>query len=123
MLPRDAVDMTGQLRKLLSQRRGKRIRVGDPDLPSSALWNSACSGYLRSAATGGQWTQTRRARAFTEVEDMRCQLCLLTDGTELHRYECPTTLPAYGWPSAPKDVAIFCPSGPNRGASYWPGED
>ena len=65
-------------------------------------WKTSYSGYLRSAATGAQWTQTRRCMvpAFN-LTDKRCQLCLGENGTAEHRWSGPSTTRADGWTEIP----------------------
>ena len=105
MLPRDAIDLTGQLRKLLST-KSDGSTIGLKDAPSAVMWMPAHRAALRSAATAGQWAQCRLKQAFQEVEDDRCQLCLAALGDLAHRYVCATTLPQEGWPIPPGPIAM-----------------
>ena len=58
--------------------------------------------YLRSAAVGGQWPQTRLLQAGW-TKDGRCQLCQASLGTLLHRHVCLATRPRDGWPARPAE--------------------
>ena len=71
-------------------------------------WRTEIASSLRSAATGAQWTHTRRCMvpAFGLTDKSR-QLCHSADGTAAHRWTCPSTAPADGWtPVPPKAAAV-----------------
>ena len=70
--------------------------------PIADLWYKKMKGDLASAASGGQWTQVRKAGvpAFG-ITDNQCQLCHAAVGTPAHRFQCSSTLPSSGWPEAP----------------------
>jgi hypothetical protein len=104
MLPRDAIDMSGQLRKLLNA-KSNGSTVGTKGTASAMTWLPEHRAALRSAATAGQWPQCKLKQAFQEVEDGRCQLCLAAQGDLAHRYVCATTMPQAGWPIPPGPVA------------------
>ena len=104
MLPHDAIDMSGQLRKLLKGNASGKA-VGGKEARNAMPWLPAHAAALRSAVTGGQWTQCRLKQAFPAVEDGRCQLCRAAPGDLAHRYACVATKPAGGWPTPPGQVA------------------
>jgi hypothetical protein len=90
---------------------GKMVQV--KEVPE---WKPEYAGHLRSAATGAQWTQTRRymVPAFC-VSDKRCQLCFGEDGTSAHRWRCPATIPDGGWtPLPPRAAGVEQSIGPRR---------
>ena len=73
---------------------------------ASEDWNPRWKGDLASAISGGQWPQARKAAIpGWGIEDQRCQLCLGATGTLEHRFMCPATAPADGWPQAPPAAA------------------
>ena len=67
-----------------------------------AWWTPTFRPYLRSAVSGGQWPQVRRAQAMGDDVDTRCQLCFSEPGTLAHRFCCPALLPERGWPVPPR---------------------
>ena len=70
-------------------------------------WSPAWKGELASACTGGQWPQARRAQVPSwNIDDSRCQLCLLATGTLEHRLHCKVTIPEGGWPLAPPKAKL-----------------
>ena len=89
------VDLTSYLRPL--HRGGKRC------LKKFPRWEQECAAYLTSATTGGQWTQTRKAKLPGVDPTALCQLCFAEKGTPAHRHHCKTTLPRDGW--TPPDLA------------------
>ena len=70
-------------------------------------WQPGCAAALVSTMTGGQWPQVRRSavRAWN-ISDKRCQLCLSSEGTLLHRFECPCVVPENGWPELPETANL-----------------
>ena len=66
-----------------------------------SLWEPKFKGDLRSAITGGQWTQSRLAATRQWTDTSLCQLCQGATGTLQHRRECPATRPHEGWPVPP----------------------
>ena len=66
-------------------------------------WKAEWAPYLKSALSGGQWTQERRShiKAARGLDD-RCQLCLSAKGTAQHRLVCPSIIPADGWQPLPQ---------------------
>ncbi|CAK0821986.1 unnamed protein product [Prorocentrum cordatum] len=68
-------------------------------------WTGRCRSQLLSAATGGQWPQTRIAKLpdTDGFVDRRCQLCGAVLGTLLHRRVCAASLPPEGWPDPPEE--------------------
>ena len=60
-------------------------------------WEPKCKGDLRSAISGGQWSQARLAAVRKWTDTSLCQLCHQTVGTLMHRHSCPATRPADGW--------------------------
>ena len=70
-------------------------------------WDPKWSSYLRSALTGGQWTQDRKARikAAEGLTD-RCQLCGVDRGTLQHRLVCPRIVPEEGWAQMPSQAYL-----------------
>ena len=70
--------------------KGASTKIVQSLLVDSGL-DKECKQGLTSAATGGQWTQTRHVKADHDVYDL-CLLCLAAPGTEWHRvYDCPCT--------------------------------
>ena len=67
------------------------------------MWEHECAAYLTSAVTGGQWTETRKAKLPDFTGPALCQLCLDATGTPAHRHVCSRTTPATGW--TPPDEA------------------
>ena len=66
------------------------------------LWTQCHKPALRSAACGGQWTQSRLAAVRGwEIEDSQCQLCRESVGTLQHRLACKCIVPAGGWHDPP----------------------
>ena len=68
----------------------------------NSLWSPRWSGDLLSAICGGQWPQARKAEVRDwQIDDLSCQLCFSAVGTLEHRFCCPVTCPAEGWPTPP----------------------
>ena len=65
-------------------------------------WSAECAPYLVSAITGGQWPQARKAMVRSWNTTNECQLCEAEVGTIDHRFNCPCTRPAEGWPQPPE---------------------
>jgi hypothetical protein len=76
-------------------------------LNKAPQWTSRCKQYLRSAMTGGQWPQTRKAKLPGFVGDNLCQLCHQSPGTAEHRFCCATTKPREGWTPLDTDAKRF----------------
>ena len=70
----------------------------------------ACRPYLVSAISGGQWTQTRKAKLPGLTHGTKCQLCFSADGTTQHRHVCSTTTPADGWTQPNSKIKQYCSS-------------
>ena len=71
-------------------------------LKDTPEWERKHSASLLSAATGGQWTQTRRTAVRKwGITDSRCQLCFGAPGTVAHRRVCHFNTPAGGWSEIP----------------------
>ena len=63
-----------------------------------ARWLSSWAPYLVSALSGGQWTQTRKAKiAKWMISDSNCQLCKKQPGTAMHRFTCEASKPEHGY--------------------------
>ena len=93
------VDASPALKSLL-RGKSKAARV-------HPTWSTACRPSLISAISGGQWTQTRKAKLPAWSHGDLCQLCKAEKGTPDHRFQCTATLPDGGWPSPSKDVRCF----------------
>ena len=91
------IDFPEAVDALLSGRAGSGKKL-------FAAWEGKCKGDLRSAITGGQWSQARLAAIRSWTDTSLCQLCQQSIGTLMHRHECPATMPAEGWPGAPQQA-------------------
>ena len=84
--------------------------------PPSAVWDSQWAPYLKSALSGGQWPQERKAKikAAAGLSDL-CQLCESERGTLQHRLVCPQVVPTEGWAPLPsKALHANCKLGSQR---------
>ena len=71
--------------------KGASSKIIQSLVSSSSSLDNECKHCLTSAASGGQWTQTRHVKADHDVSDL-CTLCMLAPGTEWHRiFDCPVT--------------------------------
>jgi len=84
-----------------------RLVASKTSCKSVAAWERKHASQLLSAATGGQWPQTRLAAVRHWTDDARCQLCLAQPGTMLHRHRCSSTMPHGGWQAAPAKADLF----------------
>ena len=92
------IDFTDVVGSLLSQKTSAS-KVFD-------LWDPCHKPSLRSAASGGQWTQARLAAVKAwEIDDNQCQLCQAAVGTLQHRLVCPCIVPTDGWQPPPSLAA------------------
>ena len=92
------VNFAAELGQLLSSRRTSKQSDG---------WSPKWRGDLASAVSGGQWPQARKAAVPSwNITDNRCQLCHCDVGTLEHRFRCPATRPAEGWPAPPAQAAV-----------------
>ena len=84
---------------LVARPLGSLLGKGRPT-KSVPQWTAKCRGQLLSAATNGQWPQTRLAaiRGTDDVDDRTCRLCRMHPGTLAHRRCCEATAPVGGWP-------------------------
>ena len=102
---------------LVTRPVGQLLGRGRPPR-SVPQWTPACRSQLLSAATGGQWPQTRLAqlRCGVDTDDRNCQLCQQHLGTLAHRRECAATRPPAGWPGPPAAVRTLAGtlSGPRQ---------
>ena len=70
-------------------------------------WLPKHAPMLLSALSGGQWTQTRRAKVPKwGITDSRCQLCFDGVGNVEHRLHCRHTTPEDGWSEVPKEARL-----------------
>ena len=62
---------------------------------------------LLSAASGGQWTQAKKAAVPKfALTDNRCQLCFEAVGTVAHRLVCRCNMPPSGWSRRPEKANL-----------------
>ena len=94
-------DLSGAIRPLLARGAGPK---------TVPRWNANAQPWLRSAITGRQWPQARKAAVRSWEVDTSCQLCRTSVGTLEHRRVCSKTVPSDGWGTAPPRVAQFVAS-------------
>lgn len=95
------VDFAGTLGSLLQS-----INIS-AEVPGVPQWLATFKGDLASAVSGGQWSQTRRAKVAKEgINDKRCQLCLSQLDTLSYRCSSRCTVPPEGWPQPLAKAAL-----------------
>ena len=86
--PSEAAAGVRYVTELIAQPLARLVQGGRPPA-AVAAWAPPCLALLLSAASGGQWPQTRlRQLGSFDSEDSSCQLCHAAAGTLAHRRCC-----------------------------------